>query len=409
MKCNICENQIQKNWKHCPQCGIQIKDSKLTHEGYSIERIRDVWIKKGGETFYENSKSIENASKLPYTKVKPIRYFLGDYIDIHFSNIKPFSILSIQPELMGELCDIYRLIGYYSVDHALKAIKMSRIVDIISKSGLSWKLLSNQKIQRELIRAWRELNQALLEVTSIDNNKKQITYKIEEGQLTYLESGKPLNFIDLNILGGNLEAVCNMKCIGEERIDKQNKYFTYRLLPKKERIEYPVIHIDKNECNEIMKKLVGCIIDKKPSNRRKLEDKVHISGEQIEAYFMLRITEGHKILEKYSGIKVGKELSREAKINGEEEALTFTQKIFEQEKVGLLGKPLKREDKIVLNMNESAYSSGIYNSHMKLDIFLAGIIEGILNQATEERWDVEETKCLANGDEHCEFTCKKQI
>ncbi|MFH1836163.1 MAG: 4-vinyl reductase [Methanobacteriota archaeon] len=38
---------------------------------------------------------------------------------------------------------------------------------------------------------------------------------------------------------------------------------------------------------------------------------------------------------------------------------------------------------------------------------LAGIIKGMLKQATGEKWQVEEAKCLANGDEYCEFACRK--
>jgi len=42
-----------------------------------------------------------------------------------------------------------------------------------------------------------------------------------------------------------------------------------------------------------------------------------------------------------------------------------------------------------------------------LDVFLAGIIEGMLEQATREKWQVDEVKCLANGDDFCEFACRR--
>lgn len=58
-------------------------------------------------------------------------------------------------------------------------------------------------------------------------------------------------------------------------------------------------------------------------------------------------------------------------------------------------------------MDESVYASGVSNIGMKLDVFLAGIIEGALNQASGEKWRVDETKCLANGDDCCEFSCKR--
>ena len=62
-----------------------------------------------------------------------------------------------------------------------------------------------------------------------------------------------------------------------------------------------------------------------------------------------------------------------------------------------------------MRMDESLYASGVSNIHMKLDVFLAGIIEGILNQATDEKWRVDEIKCLANGDDYCEFAARKML
>jgi predicted hydrocarbon binding protein len=59
-------------------------------------------------------------------------------------------------------------------------------------------------------------------------------------------------------------------------------------------------------------------------------------------------------------------------------------------------------------MDESIYSSGVNNIDMKLDTYLAGILEGALKQSTGERWQVNETKCQANGNENCEFACRRE-
>jgi predicted hydrocarbon binding protein len=57
-------------------------------------------------------------------------------------------------------------------------------------------------------------------------------------------------------------------------------------------------------------------------------------------------------------------------------------------------------------MYESVYSSSVQNIHLKLDAYIAGIIEGTLKKATNQKWQVDETKCIANGDDYCEFNCK---
>lgn len=407
MKCPVCQNKIQKNWKHCPECGIRLDEAKLEHEGYSIDRIKRLWEIKGGESFYKNFKSVESLGALPYMNVKPIRPTLGDFVNIHFSNIKTFSLLSIQPKCIGELCGIFRMLGYYSADYGLENTKLSKIVDIISKTGLFWKILANQEIQKALMQGWEGTHQGIVELVSVDSKSKQVAYSIDEGQPSYLESDKPLDFIDLELLGGNLEAVCNMKCIGEERLEGDKRQFTYQLHPMNEEMDYPIIQIDNTEYEGILGRLVDYIVHKKPSGRVKLEDKVHISGEQVETYFMLTASEGHQILEKYSGIKCGKKIAEKASLKGLDENLEYLQELFQYYKLGLLHPPETKGDRMAIRMDESIYASGVNNIHMKLDVWLAGLIEGTLNQSTGERWLADETQCLANGDEHCQFTCKK--
>jgi predicted hydrocarbon binding protein len=75
-------------------------------------------------------------------------------------------------------------------------------------------------------------------------------------------------------------------------------------------------------------------------------------------------------------------------------------------KVGLLKVESKTDDELRLCMDESVYSSGVKNIHMKLDTFIAGIIEGTLKKTTNQKWECTETKCLADGDKWCEFRCR---
>ena len=74
-------------------------------------------------------------------------------------------------------------------------------------------------------------------------------------------------------------------------------------------------------------------------------------------------------------------------------------------RVGLLTAEYKPEA-IIVKMEESLYSAGVKNIGMKLDTHISGIIEGALKQSTGQNWSVDETRCIANGDEYCEFRCK---
>jgi predicted hydrocarbon binding protein len=212
--------------------------------------------------------------------------------------------------------------------------------------------------------------------------------------------------VDLNAIGGVLEALCNKKCVGEEKTIRGKRYFIYEIHPKKEEVEYPITILDAEEYDKLVDKLVDHIVNKKPSGRVKLEDNYHISCEQAAVYFITKISEGHRILEKHSGVKCGRKISKQADIKRLDKSLEYAQQLFQYTKAGILHKPERRDDRITIKMTESAYSSGVNNINMKLDLFLAGMIEGLLKESTGGDWQVDETKCLANGDDYCEFTCK---
>lgn len=405
MNCPVCENNIQKTWKYCPECGIKMEEGALSLKGYNLDHIRALWVEKGGDSFYKNFNSVQVLGISPFRKIKPIRPILGDYVDIHISNLRVFAMLSLQPNLMGDYGEINRLLGYYSADIAYKTTKLSRIVDLISKTEFYWKLLANKDIQRMLEVGWAENNQATLKHQTTDRKKQEVIYELEDGQITYLEKGKPLNFIDLNILAGNLEATCNRRFIGEETLKDGKTIFTYKVKPLKDKTQQTQMNITKEEAEQITDTLVDNIVNSRQSGR-KLKDLMHISGEQVDTYYIIKTSEGHKILEKYAGVKSGRKIAEKAKIQGEEEAIEYIKKLFKQERIGLIHQPTKHEDRITITMTESAFSSGVENIQMKLDLFPAGLIEGILSQATEKKWTIEETRCIANGEDYCEFQCR---
>jgi predicted hydrocarbon binding protein len=405
-KCFVCESLLQKKWRYCPECGTKLEDSKLKYEGYSIERLRNMWIQQGGENLYKNFRSVEQSGRLQFPPAKPIRPVLGDFVSIHFSNIRTLSFLSLQPDCIKEVCDIFRVMWYYATDYGLRNTKLSRMVDTISKTELFWRLLKNSKIQKFFTIGWEKSHEAIIEVESVDIEKNKISFSVDEDLMFYLKTCRLSNFIDLSLLGGQLEAICNRKCIGEEELHEGKRYFVYRLYPNKEDVEYPITYYKEGEYDKAVDELVDYIVNKKSSGRVKLEDKVHISGEQCDAYFIIKASEGHRILEKYAGVKCGKKIAEKAGLDGLNESLNYLRELFSYYKLGLLRQPETRGKQIIIKLDESIYASGVNNIQMKLCLFSAGLIEGVLGKSTDERWTVDETRCLAKGDEYCEFTCK---
>ncbi|MEM7825478.1 MAG: V4R domain-containing protein [Candidatus Aenigmatarchaeota archaeon] len=81
-------------------------------------------------------------------------------------------------------------------------------------------------------------------------------------------------------------------------------------------------------------------------------------------------------------------------------------KLFLKGKYGILSSS-KKKDSIKIRIEECALCSGCENIHQKICGFFSGFIRGWLEETTKFSWDVVETKCIANGDDHCEFECKK--
>jgi len=229
---------------------------------------------------------------------------------------------------------------------------------------------------------------------------------VDEG--FYMTTHPSMIYVEQYLLHGLLEALCKIKFISHRIVKDGKRYIVFTKKLNNE-TETNKLGIENEELENMIDQIVDHIILNKPSGRVKLNDVVDLSGEQIFTYFMQKTDEEHKIIEKYAGIRAGKKLAEKARIFNEKEALGFIKKIFEQEKIGQIIEPIEENDEIRIIMNESAYSSGVKNIHLMLDLFPAGMMEGIISQATKQKWTVEETKCLANGDNHCEFILKKNF
>ena len=163
----------------------------------------------------------------------------------------------------------------------------------------------------------------------------------------------------------------------------------------------------KNEADKILNSLIEDVINQRGTYRKDLGDFYHIGVNQYMNYFLMALSEGHAILSKHSGFLCGERIAEKANLSDQESALDYACDLFLYLKAGILHEPEVEGNHIIMRMDESVFASGVSNINMKLDVFLTGIIEGMLNKATDEKWQVEETKCIANGDDYCEFRCRQ--
>ncbi|MBD3387469.1 MAG: hypothetical protein GF414_00850 [Candidatus Altiarchaeales archaeon] len=418
MKCSGCNYQITNTeYNFCPICGIELSQdigSRINEEGeFHLHRIKTFWEKDDcGKILFENFEAIRNAGEIGFSGFgdSPVRKQLGYLTHTYLYNLRRFSFLYYSPNSLLDFYHIGKLIGYITASVGIPVFGIHEILSVLNKTGKMWNIFGNNKVQDAIRTAWINHNTAIPYLEEINKDKETITFRLDESSTFIHNSIKPCCFGEMGALAGQCEALftgslwdskeITCKCKGDDRCIIEVYSHKKETTPEIELFE-------KNEINDILKWVINSTVYRKPCNRPTLGNDYTIFAEQVINYILLTKTTGHQIISKQSGIIVGERISEKAELKGQDKTLEYLQDLFLYLKAGIIQQPETSGDRITIQMDESVYSSGVNNIGMKLDIFLAGIIEGVLCQATSEKWQVSETKCLANGDEHCEFICKK--
>ncbi len=406
-KCSICETRTQKGWEFCPGCGVALNSNGKT-DGYPLERIRYLWERQErGKFIYSNFKAVKNVGNFAYGNIKPIRTKLGDFSNIYLGNLQKFSFLYLAPTFITQFYKIGKLKGYYSAGEALRTLKMEKFVSALARTGLQWNVLKSEKIQKAQIKGWHNTSAMIIKDISVNKKNRTLGYVTEESPESLIHSSKPCCFMNLGTLCGQAEALSGGFWDGIETKceSKGNKDCRFELHFHDKEEEPKIEILKKKDLDSILNEVISDVVQKKENLRDELGDFTYISEYQCINYFMVSLSKGHEVLSKYSGKVVGERIIKKAEVENLEGALSYLEELFLYLKVGVL-KIDDKSDNICIKMDESVYASGVNNINMKLDTFLAGIIEGALTQATGEKWGVDETKCLASGDDHCEFLCR---
>ncbi|MBN2013720.1 MAG: hypothetical protein JW778_00930 [Candidatus Altiarchaeota archaeon] len=345
---------------------------------------------------------------MPYKKVESIRSVLGDFAHIYFHGLYELSLLYVVPAFAAEFYKIGKFIGYYSAYEAIETLRLEKLVNALSKTALFWEIFQNSKVQAAQKRGWRAVGAAVIDLTEIDKEKRMLKYVMDYSvESIFHNTSKPTCFLACGILCGNVESLFGDFCDGIETKcrstgDLQCEIEAYL----HEREEKPkIIPLTRDEADTLLNELIGYVINKRILDRKELGDSVHIISPQCQNYLLLSISPGHAVLSRYAGRVCGERIARESELQGLENALEYLEDLFLHLKAGIL-QCEKRQDRLIIRMRESVYASGVNNIHMNLCIFLAGIMEGILNEVTDKKWDVNEIKCIASGFSECEFWCK---
>ncbi len=394
-------------------------DSKSKKQGidkieYLLER------KRRGKFLYSNFQAVRNVGISPYKKIKPVRSELGDYEHIAFLAPRVFSFLYLSPIFAYEFYRLGKIIGYCTVDGLFKALKIKSLVSTLAKTGLLSKVFRNKRIQEALRKGWQSDGGGLIELIEVNKEEKRLKYTMSENSCAIIKTladryqykhlTKPCSCIEIGILSGQAEALFGGIWDGVETkcIAKGDPLCEMDLHLHEGEIHPEISVLTKEEYDRILDMSIELVISKeKTSGRGELGDPLMIAISQSINYLLLSTSKGHVVLSKWAGRKVGERIIKRVEKNNLFDALDYLKDLFLDLKIGIIWYELNPEV-IVIKMRESVYSSGVKNINMKLCIFIAGIIEGALIEATKAEWIITETKCTANGDPHCEFECKNR-
>ena len=402
--CRFCGGVLEGVWCFCPLCGERVGKSKsdLDSSEVRLDKVKYHWERKdGGRIVYENFKSVTG---LGYkSSVIPIRPVLGDFVNIHFMNLRLFSFLYLKPDYLVELMKLHKAFGYYSVYFALKDTKGSKYVGRDISNEVIWREYLNKELADQYRKYVEAAGCGVIDKIIFDFKKKRGEMVVSETVSSTLKSKKSLCFLDIASACGPLEVISNSYWAAEEVecIANGGDKCRWVLKPSNSEGFEAAPKFTQDELKELLDQSVENFKKGNKMGRERLGDGIYIFDDQLLNYNLVSLSAGHNILSKYSGSSVGEMLLKGV----EEDPMDYLRVLFEARKVGLLEAKEKSKERIILSMGESAYSSGVRNIHMKLDTFIAGIFEGALKESTGEKWRVDEVKCLANGDDCCEFLC----
>ena len=392
----------------------ELKKREVDWVEYLLERNRK------GKFLYSNFQSIRNIGVSPYTKIKPIRPELGDYEHMASFGLRFFSFLYLSPIFAYEFYRLGKIMGYCTADGAFKTLRIKSLVSALVKTGLFWKVFQNERIQEALRKGWQRNGGALIKLIEINKEEKRLKYTMKENSCAIIKTltdryqygyfTKPCNCIEMGILSGQAEALFGglWDCIEIKCVAKGDSHCEMELYLHEEGIYSKISVLTKEEYGRILDMCIELVISKeKDTGRKEMGDLLTISASQSLNYLLLSISKGHVLLCKWAGRRVGERIMEKIGIDNLPAALEYTKNMFLDLRMGIMESELNPEI-ITIKMRESVYSSGVKNIHMKLCVFLGGIMEGVLNKATGTKWIVEETKCTANGDPYCEFQCQTE-
>ena len=395
-ECPVCEGRIVKEWGFCPHCGLGLREEKGREERIQQQKYR--WERNKRIKFIQ--ENLQTSMRADYNPIKnPVREKIGDYVHIDLFPIHISLLLLNYPQLSAQIKTAAQLTGYHTTKKTLNKTE--------TKKTTWWQTLQKPQTQKKLQQQIKQTRWAEIEKITVNKKNKTIHYHIKDAAC-FMQTQPPQNQCCLTYyLTGLSEAIYDTNWNSQTTKCQLHNCEIKTQQTTKTQTTNKAQKIKQKLAQQALDYVTQKIAEKQPSiKRKKLGDTFHINIMQTLNYLLIEQTPGHKTLTKHAGLISGKKITEKTQTRGLEEALQYIQELHQYLKTGDMSWE-KKTNHMKIEIKESIYSAGIKNTDTKLCTYLEGLMQGILNQATDERWEIIETRCSAQGSDRCTFHGKK--
>jgi len=358
------------------------------------------------ETLPEYVGYLDTFKKLgvrPFKEEAILRKRLGDYVSIVVLRDILFSILLLSPQKYTSFLYSWgKFIGNQAAKQAKSTLKITTVTKIMTMLD-PIKVLEIDIYRDAITKNWVSVKSFIPTISYVDERTKVFRIRIDECDEAWglYHIGKKICFFEGAIMAGNTEGLINTpinaietKCVA--RGDEYCEFFC-SFTP-----EFPDLEIINKKYLEKIKRNILSEFKTEEKIRKKLGDFDHIAALQVTYLGLWLSSPGSHTVLYWIGKTTGEKIFSELKGSLDDKLKRFSE-LFKKLKIGLL--ELKRkDDKFVIVERDCAFTSGASNFGKRICSYTAGMISGFLNSATNKTYNVIETKCIANGNDHCEFT-----
>jgi len=324
-----------------------------------------------------------------------VRPILGNSVVEMFFQMQLVGVELLQPKVIEDQLRMARILGYYMAYPTVNKMGF----DQFRTGKTPVEVVSNDMTVGFLGESWRNAGIGL--INKVEEHDGSIECEINEVGCSIKALDSKYCSLCSNLCG-IAEGLTGVLWSGEleECGNAESGTCKIRIHPGDE--PFVKDKLEKRDYADILDGLVKSVVDGvNPYPRKELGSDLTMTLSQVVNYLFENASPGHRILYHFSGMKVGEKMAELKPAKNMNEAVENLGKIFSENKVGLL-----KQDGDNLILEESLMASGVKNQKPQC-AYLGKIIEGCLSKALGRKFSVTETKCLAKGDDFCEFACKR--